>query len=296
MHRLVARNPDGTLTTRGDANGADDSTPVPAAAVRGLPRLDVPYVGLPVLWLHQGRYGPLAALALVLVAAVALGGGGRDGSERRVTPRGWTRIGPGARRAWAATPTRLRRVGVGTVAVCLAAGPTLSWHPGHAVFVANTRTASNAWTTGTVTFGANSPAGALFSVGNALPGSTDTRCVKVIYTGGLPARVHLYVTGTGLTGTLGSYVTLQVKEGTGDQSDCGDFVRIATSYNTTGLTDTTKNVASFAASARNFATGVSSWNATQNTSRTYQFAWRLQDDNAAVGRTLGVTFTWEAQS
>lgn len=84
MHRLVARNPDGTLKTRGDANTADDSTPVPAAMVRGLPRLRIPYVGLPMVWLRNGEYGTLVLVALVLLGALVIsaGPGGAGPADR----------------------------------------------------------------------------------------------------------------------------------------------------------------------------------------------------------------------
>lgn len=73
MHRLVSRYPDGSLKTRGDANAEEDSTPVPAAMVRGLPRLRIPYVGLPMLWLREGQYVPVGLAALLLMAAVVIG-------------------------------------------------------------------------------------------------------------------------------------------------------------------------------------------------------------------------------
>ena len=56
MHRLVRVDDDGLLVTRGDANGADDSTPVPLAAVRGIGTLRVPWVALPIVWLREGRW------------------------------------------------------------------------------------------------------------------------------------------------------------------------------------------------------------------------------------------------
>jgi signal peptidase I len=65
VHRAVRRESDGSLITQGDANAAPDSTPVPPAMVRGLPRLRIPYVGLPVLWVGNRQYGPLVALVVV---------------------------------------------------------------------------------------------------------------------------------------------------------------------------------------------------------------------------------------
>lgn len=91
LHRVVRREPDGSLVTRGDANPDVDSTPVPAARVRGLGRLRVPFIGLPVLWAREGRYGALAATgvaAVLFVAASALVL--RDPSR----PKGRARAGP----------------------------------------------------------------------------------------------------------------------------------------------------------------------------------------------------------
>jgi signal peptidase I len=45
MHRVVAVRPDGSLTTRGDANPGADTAPVPAAQVGGAVRMVVPGAG-----------------------------------------------------------------------------------------------------------------------------------------------------------------------------------------------------------------------------------------------------------
>ncbi|MFB9892253.1 signal peptidase I [Planobispora takensis] len=72
IHRVVALEPGGSLTTKGDANPGPDSTPVPASSVIGLPRLLIPYVGLPSLWLHEGALGKLALAALLALALASL--------------------------------------------------------------------------------------------------------------------------------------------------------------------------------------------------------------------------------
>ena len=78
MHRYERPGPNATIITRGDANRTEDSTPVPVANVRGVPRIRVPAVGLPVVWLRFGapvvvRAAGIALLALWLLAFV-LGG------------------------------------------------------------------------------------------------------------------------------------------------------------------------------------------------------------------------------
>lgn len=72
MHRVVGRDADGALRTRGDANNVDDSTPVPTEMVRGLPRVRIPYLGLPTLWLRHGQYNLLAVTCLALVGATSI--------------------------------------------------------------------------------------------------------------------------------------------------------------------------------------------------------------------------------
>lgn len=71
VHRLVRYDDNGNLVTKGDANASEDSTPVPPSAVLGMPRLRVPYVGRPIVWMHEKDTGSLliASAVLCLVAA-----------------------------------------------------------------------------------------------------------------------------------------------------------------------------------------------------------------------------------
>ncbi|MCL2516235.1 MAG: LamG domain-containing protein [Microbacteriaceae bacterium] len=85
MHRVVAVSGDGTLTTKGDANAADDSTPVAAAAVRGVAVLRVPWLGFPIVWLRDRELVQLAVfgVAAAAVLALALPTGATSGHGRR---------------------------------------------------------------------------------------------------------------------------------------------------------------------------------------------------------------------
>lgn len=68
-HRIVGVNPDGTYTTKGDANGINDASPVPQENIRGVGRWVVPYVGLLRVWLAEGQW-------LFLILAIAATGVG----------------------------------------------------------------------------------------------------------------------------------------------------------------------------------------------------------------------------
>ncbi|SEQ80252.1 LamG-like jellyroll fold domain-containing protein [Microlunatus flavus] len=76
MHRLVRIDENGLLVTRGDANPADDSTPVTLAAVHGIGTLRVPWIALPIVWLREGQwlFVGLTAAALGLLLVVASSG------------------------------------------------------------------------------------------------------------------------------------------------------------------------------------------------------------------------------
>lgn len=68
-HRVVRIDEEGNYITRGDANRSIDSTPVPAESVKGIERLRVPLIGLPLQAVWAGS--PLPAALFVLVTATA---------------------------------------------------------------------------------------------------------------------------------------------------------------------------------------------------------------------------------
>ena len=67
MHRISRIRADGSLILRGDANRADDSTPVARNAVRGLAVLRIPMIGRPMLWVSRHNYRSLAMLLAGMV-------------------------------------------------------------------------------------------------------------------------------------------------------------------------------------------------------------------------------------
>jgi signal peptidase I len=65
-HRVVTINPDGTLTTKGDANPTVDSVHLQVSQVIGLGRLLVRWVGLPLIWVQKGAWLQLGLFAFSL--------------------------------------------------------------------------------------------------------------------------------------------------------------------------------------------------------------------------------------
>ena len=178
----------------------------------------------------------------------------------------------------------------------LAAG-ALVWPQAHASFTSSTATATS-WTAGTVQFGPNQPVSKIVDVSGLLPGSTDDACVKLTYTGTLAAPVKLYLRDADLGGTgLATYLTVQINEGTGNSSDCADFVLGTTVYNAAGMPDTARTLAAFNTATENYGSGVGAWTASPaSTTRTYQVSWQVQASGAAAGKTASATFTWEARN
>jgi len=94
VHRVVAVLPNGELRTKGDANAAPDSDPVPARNVLGVARLRIPAVALPFYWAKSGQYGwvALAGTGLVVLLALAVDALCGPGRLARPTHLGGSRL------------------------------------------------------------------------------------------------------------------------------------------------------------------------------------------------------------
>ncbi|MDO9356341.1 MAG: hypothetical protein Q7T55_21770 [Solirubrobacteraceae bacterium] len=81
-----------------------------------------------------------------------------------------------------------------------------------AAFTAQTTNTGNQIASGTVAIGQNSGGVAIYNVTNGGPGQTTQRCIRVTYTGTLPATVKLFRSNTVTQGTA---FNLQVERGSG---------------------------------------------------------------------------------
>jgi predicted ribosomally synthesized peptide with SipW-like signal peptide len=167
-------------------------------------------------------------------------------------------------------------------------------------FSSTTSNSGNSFAAGTVLLSDNDAGSALYSVSNAKPNDSSVTCIKVTYTGTLPADVKLYTTST--VNALAGYVNLTIEKGTVAGSPafpgCGTFTSQSTLYNGT--------LASFVTNKNSYASGVgvypasqTQWN--QNDSVWFRVTVQLADDNNANGgasplSTGSHAFTWEARN
>ena len=86
LHRFAEFTPDGNLILRGDANSANDSTPVAPSAVHGVAVLRVPFVGLPIVWFAEKNWAPLAGTLAAVAALTLAAASGSSPAPRRDDP------------------------------------------------------------------------------------------------------------------------------------------------------------------------------------------------------------------
>lgn len=166
-------------------------------------------------------------------------------------------------------------------------------------FSATTTNAGNTITAGTVAIADNDAGAAMYSITNAKPGESVSKCIKVTYTGSLDADVHIYTSST--IGALGQYVELTITPGsqtTPTFPSCTGFTPDSGGALYTGT------LANFATTKNTYANGVvdypgtgTRWAASESV--VYQVTATLQSSapEAAQGATTGAhTFTWEARN
>lgn len=171
---------------------------------------------------------------------------------------------------------------------------------GHITFAAFSLTAQNTndtYAAGTMTLADNDAATVMWDVANQLPTSPAlVRCIRVTYTGSLPAGVHLYTTTA--ASALDPYLNVNVEKGSMPVAsvfpNCAGFVSEATIAPTgtlqalkTARTGWTNGLVAFP--------GVqTAWNS--GDSLVYRFTVHVRNAFAAQGLTGLVGFTWEAQN
>lgn len=161
---------------------------------------------------------------------------------------------------------------------------------------------SNSFSTGTVALTSNSPGSAVLSLSAAKPGEASTGCIRITYTGTLPAELKLYGTGTG--SGLNQYLQLVLTRGsfsgTPASGSCTGFTADTTNYISQGAgviySGTLAALPASAASALEDPTSASpaTWN--NQSTHGYQFQVTVLGNAAAQGLNGQETFTFEADS
>ena len=161
-----------------------------------------------------------------------------------------------------------------------------------AAFSDTTGNSANAISTGTIDLSDNDSGAAMFaSVANLAPGSIVDRCIDVGYTGSYdPNAIVLYMPSAP-TGSLAPYLDLTVEIGA-DTTDafgtCTNFVASSTLY--------TGTVSGLRSTHSSYLSGLTTWDPTGTSTRTFRFRISVQDNNLAQGLATTFDITWEVRS
>jgi predicted ribosomally synthesized peptide with SipW-like signal peptide len=191
------------------------------------------------------------------------------------------------------------KVGLSLLALALAAGAIVATI---AAFSSSTSNSGNSFAAGTVTLSDNDSNTAMLALAASKPGDSDTSCIRVSYTGSLPASVRLYgtTTGSGLDAFLNVTVTRGTISGSPTFDSCTGFAADGTDYIGSG------NGVIYSGTLQGFAddytagivdpTSGSAESWTTNETHDYKFVVSLADDDDAQGLNANQTFTWEARN
>ena len=193
---------------------------------------------------------------------------------------------------------KLRRT-IGTVAVLVLAAVAVSFAV-FSAFSATTSNPGNSFAAGSVALTANNTASAFYNVSAAKPGDASTpKCMKVSYSGSLPATVKLYRSAFSAGSGLDQYLTLTITKGPGGSAtDCSDFPSTGTTVIYAG---TLQGLGSSFADANALSltnqTGAAAWANSDTVNYKIQASLPSNTPNTANGLATGThSFTWEAQN
>ena len=186
-----------------------------------------------------------------------------------------------------------RVVQLGALALSFIAISVLVVTSSRAAFVAQNENVTNQVSSAAVDLTDNDSGTAMFNnVTGLMPGSTETRCIDVTYTGTVdPLAVMLYSSGAP-SNTLAPYLNLTVEVGSDPTPvfrDCTGFVSAGTLY--------TGTVQGFHTTHGSYAAGLSAWDPSASPeTRTFRFSISVQDVPAAEGLTTTFGYSWETRT
>jgi hypothetical protein len=166
-----------------------------------------------------------------------------------------------------------------------------------AAFTLTTQNTNNVVTAGTVVIADNDGGAAMWNVSNLLPTSPAVvRCIRVTYTGSLPAEVRLYAS-TGASG-LDPYLNLAVEKGSMPAASTFPSCAGFTSEATISASDTLQ---AFKDARTAWSSGIAAFPGAQiawnpGDTLVYRFTLTVRNVFAAQGLAGLAAFTWEAQN
>jgi hypothetical protein len=188
--------------------------------------------------------------------------------------------------------TRVLTTLIATGLVAVASG-----HATFAAFTATTKNPDDSYVAGQVTLADNDAGALMWDVTNQLPTSSAVvGCIRVTYTGSVPAAVRLYTTTTG--SALDPYLNITVDKGSMPVATVFPSCNGFTSEATVAPVGTLQ---AFKAARTGWASGIAAFPGTQTAwnagnSLVYRFTLQLQNVLAAQGLTGLIGMTWEAQN
>jgi hypothetical protein len=187
--------------------------------------------------------------------------------------------------------TTFPNVRIGAAVIAVSAAFLLAFQATNSAFSSQTDNTGNAFAAGTVTLTDDDSGTAMFDATGMTPGDTVVGCIEVTYSGSLDPEVRLFGATTAGDG-LEAYLDLTVERGNGSCSSFGSSTAVWTN-------GADGDMGVFFGSAVDYATGADDWQpngGAPDDTVPYRFTVTLQDNNAAQGKTVTATFTWEAQN
>jgi hypothetical protein len=164
----------------------------------------------------------------------------------------------------------------------------------YAAFSDSTSNTGNAFSAGTVALEDNDSETAMLSLAGAVPGATDTSCIRVTYTGSLDSAVRLSGTPAG---TLAPHLTLTVTRGTDTApsfDSCANFTPDTTDYLGLGSGVLYNGPLSSYPASASAIVDPEAWSTGE--AHDYRFSVTLNDNAAAQGQSATAAFAWDAQN
>jgi hypothetical protein len=158
----------------------------------------------------------------------------------------------------------------------------------------------DSFSAGTVTISDNDAGGTMMSLSGAVPGDSDSGCIRVLYSGSLSSTVRLYGS---ISGALAPYLTLTVTRGADPAPSfpsCSGFTPDPTDYIGAGPgVIYSGSLTSFPGSA---ATGIEdpvaaspeTWTTSED--HVYRLHVVLVNDPAARNKSASASFTWQSRN